>query len=123
MWFRGEVYFLAREIFEEAIAGAMKTPASKERSQALADMHFGLFASLVVLSTGRKAKLDRPVRLPTEERTTLQRKALESLRKAFECGFGKFHLLRDSPLFASIRRLPEFQALVEEWEAKRKTGK
>jgi hypothetical protein len=56
----------------------------------------------------------------------LRAKALIQLRRAFELGFDNLTHVRKNPLLDPLRDLPEFKALLAEWEEnlkKEKEGK
>ncbi|MHC4598674.1 MAG: protein kinase domain-containing protein [Planctomycetota bacterium] len=115
-WFAG-----AREAYENAIAEA--GTAGVQDSPKLRGAHFTLACCLAQLSTGKKGKAAEPVRISPGEKAELSTKAVDNLRKALELGFENTQHIRQNTDLAPIRDLPEFKALLAEWEEKLGKGK
>jgi tetratricopeptide (TPR) repeat protein len=78
--------------------------------------HYNLACIYALLSEGR-LKPDAPPReLPGEERKAWQEKALKQLRKFLELSPADLHYVRKDSDFDPLRELPEFKALLAEFE-------
>ncbi|MHC4599504.1 MAG: TPR end-of-group domain-containing protein, partial [Planctomycetota bacterium] len=118
---RGD-YAGARDVYEKALAQGEKPGAhGRNRFQPLVvTARYNLACIYSLASTGKKAMLADPEPCSPEEATSMRQKALANLRKALELGYKDLdHIRKDSDL-APLRDLPEFEALLAEYEEKLK---
>jgi tetratricopeptide (TPR) repeat protein len=103
----------ARKRLEKGLKAAEKKGAYEgaEFRSILARGHRGLAAVLAASRAGADAD---------EERDRLAAEAVGNLRKALELGFTDLDPIRKDPGLAPLRELPEFKALLKEWEEKLK---
>jgi serine/threonine-protein kinase len=85
--------------------------------------HFDLTCFHAQASLGKTAPLAEPKKISEKLAAEHRDKALLHLRKAFETGFTSIQEIRKNPQIAPLRDLPEFQALLNEWEEKLGKGK
>ena len=71
-----------------------------------------------LFSTGRRSRRAAQEFIPPGEAAELRARALASLGRAFEFRYSDFDHIRKDPDLDPIRNLPEFQALMKEWERK-----
>ena len=116
---RGD-YAGAGELYEKGLASARKAGADNEARfrPLLVSAHYNLACILSQASIGKKGKRAEPKPVPPEEATELRGKAVIHLRKALELGWTDLEHIRKDPDLDPIRDLPEFKALMKEWEKK-----
>ncbi|MHC4600916.1 MAG: protein kinase family protein, partial [Planctomycetota bacterium] len=121
---RGD-YTAARELFEKGISAAREAGAHKDLRMApfLRGAHYNLACILSLASAGKPGRKAQPKPPSPKKAAELQKEALDHLRKAHELGYKDLAHIRKDPDLAPIRDLPEFKALLAEWEEKLGNGK
>ncbi|MCU0723448.1 MAG: tetratricopeptide repeat protein [Planctomycetes bacterium] len=104
------------KVLDEAVAaGAGPDPRDRH---ALAFFLYDHACLLAVASEGKAGPRAEARPVAPADAAALRAKAVASLRRAFECGWTDLeHVRKDSDLDA-LRKMPEFQALMEEWKGK-----
>ncbi|MHC5081246.1 MAG: TPR end-of-group domain-containing protein, partial [Planctomycetota bacterium] len=113
-------YGLARALYEKALPEE-GGPAGPDPERASAHYNLGCIYSLA--SVGKAAPKAKVKPLPPDEASRLRAKALIHLRRAFELGCDHLNHFRKNPILDPLRELPEFKALLAEWEEKLKKEK
>ncbi|MHC4598274.1 MAG: protein kinase domain-containing protein [Planctomycetota bacterium] len=100
-------------------AKAMGAPGSKpEDVLLLRKAHLDYASICAVSARALKARGLGPESNAHAELQSMLDAALDNLRSALELGYRDFEALRKGPNLEAIRELPEFEALLKEWEKK-----
>jgi serine/threonine-protein kinase len=111
---KGRRYLVLALIVFERKGDKNELRAKKYRIEA----HYNL-ARIYALRTEGRRKYGDPARdIPEAERRAWQSKALARLGKALELGWPDLSIIRKDTHFAPLRELPEFKALLAEYEEK-----
>ncbi|MHC4598951.1 MAG: TPR end-of-group domain-containing protein, partial [Planctomycetota bacterium] len=102
------------------LAGARKARAYEEGRfiPLLASSHYNLACIYSLASIGKDTPIAEPKPVMPEKVVELQAKAVVNLYKALKFGWTDLAHIRKDPDLAPIRGLPEFKALMKEWEEK-----
>lgn len=105
----------AREGIQAALdlATALKGTGHKEILKAIPALHYGLACIDSLASVGKRGPGDIPKTLPPIRARTIQKRALEHLRKAVLSGFRDLDHARSDPALIPIRGLPGFEAALK----------
>jgi hypothetical protein len=104
---------LARELYERILPeGGALTGSVTKRARG----YYHLACIYSQTSIGKKARRAEQQQVSPEKAKELRGKALAHLRKALELGWTDLDHISKDPDFAPIRDLPEFKALMKEWE-------
>jgi tetratricopeptide (TPR) repeat protein len=117
-------YVNARKLYEEALTASPSDSGEQPPpKRILATSHFNLAVVLSLASTGKKGHLAEPGPIEAEKAVELQGRAIDQLRLSLEHGYTDLAKIQKALSFAPIRDLPEFKALMKEWEERLSKGK
>ncbi|MHC5038902.1 MAG: protein kinase domain-containing protein [Planctomycetota bacterium] len=118
-------YRKLRSLYEKALSQASDLESASRSGffPFIGFAHRRLAGFLSILSTGKPALRLEPRPLPEAEAAALRKEALQHLRKAFELGWTDIDNLRKESDLEAIRKLPEFETLIKEWEKRLQESK